>query len=298
MLRNSLTRIYKSMEELTDFHSDGIINGIQISGEHRFAVDGKGSYHRIIEIPDENPYGYDNIVISQLGTTRTAHFIQSGEVVTMVNFHDAKALKLDDIILLDKKLYHIPTGKFTRVNESETSVVKEVESAGSVIDIRGKDKQIEWTGSEFVTYENINSEDVSDEDEEPILYQENYRDSDIRDDMDDEKKSYRELLNNIVRNVSYINNRHEAEKYLNGNFEISGTEKTARKFANIKRRYAKDLISIEQFENEVAQFFNENEEYIYTAFENSNTQLSKLNTDIEVGDDENNGEEDNSLLNW
>lgn len=252
MLKDSLTRRYKDMEELTEFHSDGIINGVQISGPHRLSIEGNGSYHRIIEIPDDTPYGYDNLIIGTVGASRTAYFIHKGEIVKTVSYRRAKPLKFDDIILLDKKLHHIPTGKFTRINEPRTSVVEEVKSAGSVIDIRGKDKQIEWTGSEFIKYENIDPEDVSDEDDEPILSQENYRDSDIRDSMDDEKKSYRKLLNDIVRDVPYINNRHEAEKYLNGKFEISGDEKTAREFANIKRRYARNLTSIEQFENEVA----------------------------------------------
>lgn len=291
------SRRYSDMEELEKHHRDKIVNGVNISGRYRFSIEGRGSHHTLIEIPDDNPYGYDNLVIGTLGASKTAYFINEGNIVDTFSFRRAKLLKFDDIILLDKTLFHIPTGKRTRINERRTSVVKSVESAGTVLDIRGKDKQIEWTGGQFVKYENINAEDVSDEDDEPILSQDQYVDKEISESMDDEKKSYRELLNDVVRDVPYINNRQEAEKYLNGEFEITKSERKAREFTDIKRRYVRNIISINEFEDRVADFFNKNEEYIHTAFENSDNQISNLDTDVEVSD-ENEEEDDNTLLNW
>lgn len=292
------TRKYWDMEEFEKYHSDKMVNGVEISGRNRFSIEGTGSYHTLIEIPNNNPYGYDNIVIGTYGSSKTAHLINEGSIVDTFSFRRAKLLKFDNIILLDKTLIHIPTGNRIRINERRTSVVKAVESAGTVIDIRGKDKQIEWTGGEFTKYENIDAEDVSDEDDEPILSQDSYIDKDISNTMDDKDKSYRELLNGIVRDVPYINNRYEAEEYLNGNFEITESKKKVRKFADIKRKYVRNVISIEEFENQVSEFLDRNEEYIYTAFENSDNQISDLDTDVEVSDDDDKEQNDTTLLDW
>lgn len=279
---------YSSMDELKQRHPDGVINGVEISQPHFFQFDGcAGSHHCIIEFSGPK-YGYDNIIIGTKGAMKTVYFLSNGEVQRKVRQKRMHLFESDKFIALGHHLYHIPTGKRTRIDERSFELVERVPN---VIDFKGKDKQIEWTGGGFKKYDNISAEEAEDSSIE--IDEEELRSKDMRDVVDSSEASYDRMLNNIVDDIYWVNDTREAEKYVNGEFEIPERQKEKRRYQEIKTMYATGQITIDQFEKRLEKFLSDNEEYIWVTGEYSETQISDFSDEEETKE-----KEKNSAFDW
>lgn len=279
---------YSNMDELKNEHPDGIINRVKIKQPHFFKFDGsEGSHHSILELSGTR-YGYDNIIIGTNGASKTVYFLQDGMVQKTLNERSFQLLESDRFIVLGGYLYHIPTGKGVGIDERSFELV---ERMPNLIDFKGQDKQIEWTGSGFKKYDNIDAEEA--EDSSLNLRKEDIESRDMRDVVDDSNVAYKRMLRSIVNDVYWINNIEEAEMYVNGQFEISQMQKEKRRYQEAKSKYANGEIDIEAFEQKLEEFLLENEEYIWVTGEYSETKISDFNDEEEAEE-----EEKNTAFDW
>lgn len=284
------------MEEIEENHPDHVINGLKIRKPHFFDFDGsEGTHHSIIEIVGPK-YGYDNIIIGTMGASKTVYLLNDGTIKRAVSERDIQPLESDDFIILGSKLYHIPTAKSTIINERSFELVERVPN---VLDFKNRNKQIEWTGSGFETYEDIESEGDESSDSSDRSYKD-IQSTDLRETSKATEQKYRGLLRRIVDSVSWVKNKQEADQYLNGEFEISESEKKQREFQEIRSMYASGEITILEFEKRVEQFLIENEEYIWTTSQYSETQLSDFSDSggVEVEKENEEDREMNSAFDW
>lgn len=280
-------RTYQNISELRSDHPDQIINGVEIERDFSF-TESDGSHHKIIEFVGR--YGYDNVIVGTLGATKTVYLLKNGNVNRALGSRDIQLLESDDFIVLGRSLYHIPTGKSTIIESSSFELVKR---RRNLFDFRRQDKQVKWTGSRFKKYDNIKPKDV--EPEGSVDIDERMENSkDVENVEDDSDLSYGQLLRNIVNDIYWVNNIEEAEKYVNGKFDLPEREKEKRRYLDMKDRYASGKIDMKRFEEELEQFLIDNEEYIWTTGEYSDTEIS------DIGEDEGNdsNQEDLSAFNW
>lgn len=280
-------RTYQNISELRSDHPDQIINGVEIERDFSF-TESDGLHHTIIEFVGR--YGYDNVIVGTLGATKTVYLLKNGNVNRALESRDIQLLESDDFIVLGRSLYHIPTGKSTIIESSSFELVKR---RRNLFDFRRQDKQVKWTGSRFKKYDNIKPKDV--EPEGSVDIDERMENSkDVENVEDDSDLSYGQLLRNIVNDIYWVNNIEEAEKYVNGKFDLPDREKEKRRYLDMKDRYASGKIDMKRFEEELEQFLIDNEEYIWTTGEYSDTEIS------DIGEDEGNdsNQEDLSAFNW
>lgn len=284
------------MDEIEANHPDHIINGLEIREPHFFGFEGSnGTHHSIIEFVGPK-YGYDNIIIGTKGAAKTVYLLNDGTVKRAIRERDIKPLASDNFIVLGSRLYHIPTAKSTNISERSFELVERVPN---VFDFKNKDKQIEWTGSSFETYEDVDPEEDETSDSSDRSY-EDIPSTDLREAPQTTNEKYRSLLRRIVDSVSWVKNKQEADQYINGGFEISESEKKQREFQEIKSMYASGEITIREFERRVEQFLIEDEEYIWTTGEYSDTQLSDFSESggVEVEEEDDEDRDMNSAFNW
>lgn len=280
-------RTYQNISELRSDHPDQVINGVEIERDFSF-TESDGLHHTIIEFVGR--YGYDNVIVGTLGATKTVYLLKNGNVNRALGSRDIQLLESDDFIVLGLSLYHIPTGKSTIIDSSSFELVKR---RRNLFDLRRQDKQVKWTGSRFKKYDNIKPKDV--EPEGSVDIDERMENSkDVENVEDDSDLSYGQLLRNIVNDIYWVNNIEEAEKYVNGKFDLPEREKEKRRYLDMKDRYASGKIDMKRFEEELEQFLIDNEEYIWTTGEYSDTEIS------DIGEDEGNdsNQEDLSAFNW
>jgi hypothetical protein len=289
---------YSSISEIKKEKGHRYINGVKIREPHFLEFDGcTGGHHSIIETRDGTPYGYDNIIIGTNGSRKTIYLMDED---SNIHKHIVKPriqlLNSDRFIIINSKLYHIPTGSNTTIKASSDDIVERVPN---VIDFIGKNKQIEWNGREFQVYtEDLDSDDVEELESSRSfdILNEKVDSSDLREkaDSNSTKGSYRDLLLGLVNSNPHIHTINEAERYLNGDLELTDKQKVKREFETIKRKYVTGEITIDVFEDKMVDFFNRNEEYIYVTGDKSDTQLSSFDTDV-TEDAEENG---NSAFDW
>lgn len=286
---------YKQINALDEIDKvDGTLIGRNVSVPHFITASGMDStYHSLIVFRGE--YRYDNVIIGTRGSNRMAYVERGSELCRLegvpLPLKTKHGQETDFIVMSMGRshyLYHIPSG--TKSDKSfRYENISKVDNG--VFNIRGEDSHILWNGSSFESYED---EDV----DEPDSKTENVLDPNTSVEKEiqqmDMRKAYKyeQILDSIVREVSIINNKKEAKKFLNVNIEFTNLEIDKRKLKDIKQDYTNDKIDIEEFELEIKELINKSSE-----LDTSINSGLPDDEDIEIDRNEEE-EEDDKLLSW
>ena len=199
----------------------------------------------------------------------------------------------DFIILVKGRknyLYHIPSGTSSNESIGSRCTLKMINRG--LFDVRGSDKQIEWTGGQFIIHDNEKVDEPDSDVQEVELNGEEWstQEMDMR-----EAYRYNDLLDGIIRRVNYIRDREEAKMFLNGKIELGKDERFMRKYNSIRQAFFDGMLDINRFEKELNALLEDYENIIDLESLEEQRETEDIIGETEDVDDEN---EKESLLEW
>lgn len=250
---------YSDMQDLIsgEYDKDEIdhypkLGGVEIRRPHFFKMDGfiRG-HHDIIVFRGE--YHYDNIVIGTNGSKKQS-YIKSGSKMERVVGRflplKTKGGEETDFIAMRRRdgchLYHIPSRTLSDATFPYEKIKKT--SVESIFNIKGEDLQVEWIGNQFIEHDKT----AVDKPKSSTKNVKTNGEEHLNQTMD-MRSAYRYplLLDRLDRRIAIINNKQDAKNFLNGNMNKQRIDIKKRKIDHLKQKYAKNRISIKEFEEEI-----------------------------------------------
>lgn len=226
--------------------------GLQIRKPHFLKMDGfKRGHHDVIVFRGE--YRYDNIVIGTNGSSKQSYIKSGSKMKPVVGLFlplKTKGGEETDFIVRrirgECHLYHIPSETLSSVKFRYGNIQKT--SVKGVFNINGEDRQIEWTGSQFIEHDKADTNEPGSSTEVVEVDGEEH----ISQNMDMRSAhKYPLLLDRLNRRISIINDKQDAKDFLNSELNKQRIDIKERKINHIKQKYAEGKISIKEFEQEI-----------------------------------------------
>lgn len=204
MFRNKYdVREYDNPKEIPD----NAFNGeLEIKKPHFLSFNGSiRTHHTVIEFKS-NP----RVIIGTNGAKKATYFIRNGEAEVITERGEPRPVAENkNFFWIDNYLYHIPTQ--TKCHRPmEPHKVSYHRDLG--IFILNKSTVIEWVGSRFNIHKEYNEKNEK-------MTEQKYADEVVRTPKSDmrERYDYEFFIDKLVNEINFINNKKEAQSFLEGN---------------------------------------------------------------------------------
>lgn len=292
------TKVVRLMDELQRLQKENKLiefevkrRGTRYEKIPRFEINGS-RHSELLVLNQEGKSGYDNLVLGNSGSTiEGAYLLNRQGQIKKVPFQSMELLKANNFVVLNEKLFHIPSGcsrNLTNVTKPYNHKLYEHSERPNTLTVEDSNTQFIYDGTSINIYTpDLNAETVSQHMDNDIY--DGGDPSEVESSSEDEltirQKRFREVLKEVIRENEHIVNAREAEMYLNDNLEFSEEDKVENEFIRKKREYVFGAISLSELEDFLDTFFDENGDYVYVTGENSD----KAPSDIEYDDDDDDG---------